>query len=410
MAVRSPRSRRLSPRVLVLSALAAAAIALFSVLVPLQTAAYGTLLPLSFLLAAGVCAAPLLSITRPRTAIAVFCVAVFVLPLTASAAGGAAAPWPWSVPALLSFVLLVGVVTYRHGAGLGVIPLLVGLAATLAAPLVRGDIVAGDAATANLIVAASVSGGAYLIAVLLAGRARIGEELTREREHSAVEESRRELVEERARIARELHDVIAHSMSVIQVQASTARYRLPELGEAAVGEFDDIAATARASLTEMRRMLGVLRTEDQAAELAPQQGIDDVPALVEGVRRAGAAVDIVIDGDAAGVPSSVQIASFRIVQEALSNAVRHAPGAPIRVGLVIDEEAVHIRVRNDAARSASTATGSGFGLRGMRERATLLGGTLSAGPSTDGGWTVEAAIPVAPSAAPAPTASDRENT
>ena len=137
-------------------------------------------------------------------------------------------------------------------------------------------------------------------------------ELTREREHSALEESRRALVEERTRIARELHDLIAHSMSVIQVQASTARYRLPEIGDAASVEFDSIAATARTSLTEMRRMLGVLRTEDQTAELAPQQGIDDIPALVDTIRRAGVTVGLEITGSVTDAPQAVQIAAFRL--------------------------------------------------------------------------------------------------
>src|SRR5690606_5052101 len=132
------------------------------------------------------------------------------------------------------------------------------------------------------------------------------------------------------RIARELHDVVAHSMSLIQVQASTARYRVADLQPEAASEFDDIAASARGALTEMRRILGVLRTEDQAAELAPQRGIDDVPALVETTRRAGAAVSLsqAVSDD---VSAATQLATYRITQEALSNAVRHAAGSPISV-------------------------------------------------------------------------------
>ena len=185
-------------------------------------------------------------------------------------------------------------------------------------------------------------------------------------------------------------------MSVIQVQASTARYRLPEIGEAATAEFEDIAATARASLTEMRRMLGVLRTEDQSTELTPQQGIDDVPALIDSIRRAGVEVGLVIEGgDAASAANpAVQIATFRIIQEALSNAVRHAPGARISVRLHADAASIRIRVHNAAPPRTPESHGTGYGLRGMRERSELLGGSLSAGPGDDGGWTVEASLPV----------------
>jgi signal transduction histidine kinase len=236
----------------------------------------------------------------------------------------------------------------------------------------------------------------YLIAALAAGRLRLGAELTREREHSALEESRRALVEERTRIARELHDVVAHSMSVIQVQASTARYRLPEIDDVAASEFDDIAATARTSLSEMRRMLGVLRTEDQTAELAPQHGIDDIPRLVDSIRRAGVDVGLVIEGGQAvtGADAAVQIAAYRIVQEALSNAVRHSPGARVAVRVHADPATIRIRVHNEAATNTPSDQGGGYGLRGMRERAELLGGSLRAGPDDDGAWTVDAVLPL----------------
>lgn len=416
MAARSPgsRIRRLDRRTAALVVVSAAAIVLYSVLVPLQGAVYGILLPLPFILAAGICAAPLLAITRPRIATALFCAAAFTSPLLVSAEGGASSPWPWAVPAQLSLLLLVAVVAFRHGARLAVFPLTIALLCGLAAPLLRPDVAAGDAATANLIVTAALSLAAYLVAVLAAGRLRDAQELTREREHSALEESRRMLVEERTRIARELHDVIAHSMSVIQVQASTARYRLGGLDERAVAEFDDIAATARTSLTEMRRMLGVLRTEDHDAELAPQQGIADIPPLVDSIRRAGAEVELVVEAGDATVtaPSGVQIAAFRIVQEALSNAMRHAPGAPIRVRVRAEDAELTLRIVNERPEAAPSGTGAGYGLRGMRERAEILGGTLTAGPLPDGGWSVDAVLPLAsgvPLAGPPTPPTDRES-
>ncbi|MGV2983906.1 sensor histidine kinase, partial [Microbacterium sp. AGC85] len=162
---------------------------------------------------------------------------------------------------------------------------------------------------------------------------------------------------------------------------------------------DDRAATARSSLTEMRRLLGVLRTEDQSAELAPQKGIEDIPALVDSIRRAGVDVGLeLVTADVTTAPAGVQIAAFRIVQEALSNAVRHAPGSRVSVSVRTDDTAIRLRVHNTAATGeASVSPGSvasgGHGLRGMRERVALVDGTLEAGPDADGGWTVAAALP-----------------
>ncbi|MBC6494900.1 sensor histidine kinase [Microbacterium sp. 4-7] len=394
----TPRTPRISRRTAALAALAVASLALFAVLVSLQTVLYGTALPLTFILGAALCSAPLLSLRYPRWAIAMFCSAAFALPLLVVPDQATEAPWPWSVPALVTFVLFVGVVTFVHGARLGVVPLGVGALLSLTAPLLRPEIVATPAtagsATADLIVTTSVAAAVFLVAILVAGRVRVSAELTKEREHSALEESRRALVEERTRIARELHDVIAHSMSVIQVQASTARYRLPEIGDAATSEFESIAATARGSLTEMRRMLGVLRTEDQAAELAPQQSIDDIPALVDTIRRAGVTVGLEMTGAFTDAPQAVQIAAFRIAQEALSNAVRHASGAAVTVRLQADLHAIGIRVRNGRATTPPAHPSGGYGLRGMRERVELLGGSFTAGPTTEGGWEVIASLPL----------------
>lgn len=407
---RTPLRQRISRRTFALVALGTAVVALYAILVSLQSALYGTPLPLSFILGAALCVSPLLAITRPAWAIALFTAGAFTLPLIVVPESAIRSPWPWSVPALLVFVLFVGVVTFLHGARLGAFALLLGAIASLLAPVLRPDMVAlpesSASATADLIVTTAVASAVFLIAALVAGRVRVAAELTREKEHSALEEARRALVEERTRIARELHDVVAHSMSVIQVQSSTARYRIPGLSDAATAEFDDIAATARASLTEMRRMLGVLRTEDQSAELAPQQGIDDIPALVDSIRRAGVEVGLVLEGgDAASAATpAVQIAAFRIVQEALSNAVRHAPGARIAVRLQAEARSIRIRVHNAAPPRDPDGHGGGYGLRGMRERAEILGGSLSAGPASDGGWDVEAVLPLeqgSPDALPA---------
>lgn len=372
--------------------LAAIAVVLYCVLVPLHAAVYGAPVAVTMALAVAAVGSPAIGVRYPNVSIILFTGSVVLIPLMISRDAVAGAPWPWSVPMLIAFAVQVAAITIRQGWRSGLIQFAIGSAAGVTAAVMLPSVPSGN----SLIVTTSVVGGIYLVAVLFAGRLRLGDELTRERAHTAQEQARRELVEERTRIARELHDVVAHSMSLIQVQASTARYRVTELPEEAAAEFDDIAASARGALTEMRRILGVLRTEDHAAELAPQRGIDDVPALVETTRRAGAAVSL-SQAVSDEVSTATQLAVYRITQEALSNAVRHAPGSAISVSLTADASDVHLRVRND--HDGTTRTTGGHGLRGMNERAALLGGTVSAGPTTDGAWLVEAIVPRHPASA-----------
>ncbi|WP_341999774.1 sensor histidine kinase [Microbacterium sp. LWH7-1.2] len=390
--------RRPTPHAIAFGALALAAVALFSVLVPVQITLYGQPAPLAFLFGAMLCAAPLVAARFPRWSIVLATVAAVLLPLP----GGPAAatwPWPWSVPAMLSFILFVGTLAIVHGWHIALLAWLLGVGGTLAVVIALAATMPVVAGIVNLVIVTSVSGACLLVAVLAASRLRVGAELTRERELSALEQSRRVLVEERTRIARELHDVVAHGMSLIQVQASTARYRVSGLSDEAAHEFEEIAQTAREGLTEMRRLLGVLRTDDQQADLAPQQGIRDLPDLVQALRRAGAEIDAALVAVPDAVPSAVDIAAFRIAQEALSNAVRHAPQARIELAMETDAATLRLLVRNGPpgeAAHADTSAPRGHGLLGMRERAALVGGTVSAGPDADGGWTVRAALPLAP--------------
>ncbi|MEW1975574.1 MULTISPECIES: sensor histidine kinase [Microbacterium] len=387
--------RPLDRRTVMIVILSAVAVTLYSVAVPVHVALYASPVPVMMLLAAVAVAAALVGVKYPNLAIIMFTVAAVLIPLTISRDAAVQAPWPWSVPMLITFAVAVAALTFQHGWRHGLIMLGSGTASGLVASIMLPTVPSAN----SLIVTTSVVGGIYLIAVLLAGRLRLGDELTRQRAHTAEEQARRELVEERTRIARELHDVVAHSMSVIQVQASTARYRLPDLPADVATEFDDLAATARSSLTEMRRLLGVLRTEDQSAELTPQQGIGDIPALVDSIRRAGVDVGLeLVTADVTAAPGSVQIAAFRIVQEALSNAVRHAPGSRVSVSVRTDDTTIRLRVHNstatdEAAGSSGAAQSAGHGLRGMRERVALVDGTLEAGPGADGGWTVAAVLP-----------------
>ena len=213
------------------------------------------------------------------------------------------------------------------------------------------------------------------------------------------------MVKERNRIARELHDVVAHSMSVVQVQATTATYRIPGLDDTVRAEFDDIAAQARTALREMRTLLGVLREESGMAPLTPQPGRTGIEELAAGARRAGSVVEVEVGESLqrTELPSSVGLVVHRIVQEALANVVRHAHGARVDVRLHLQGEAgrrrVEVSVRNgppseDSGDAVGTLDDGGHGLVGMRERAVLLGGSVSCGPTDDGGFSVLAQVPL----------------
>ncbi|GAB1819472.1 sensor histidine kinase [Herbidospora sp. RD11066] len=208
---------------------------------------------------------------------------------------------------------------------------------------------------------------------------------SRQEARAALDEERgqRALLEERARIARELHDVVAHHMSVISIQADAGPYRVsdppPELTEA----FATIRATALEGLTELRRLLGVLRADPS---LGPQPTLADLDRLVD---------DAETSGDLAGLPPGVGLNAYRIIQEALTNAMRHAPGAKVRVRVARDGGELRIDVTNTApTQLPEPSPGTGHGILGMRERAAMLGGTLTTGPTGDGGYAVSAVLPL----------------
>jgi signal transduction histidine kinase len=199
---------------------------------------------------------------------------------------------------------------------------------------------------------------------------------------------------ERARIARELHDVIAHSISVMVVQADGAAYTVDTDAARARRAMEAIGATGRQALTEMRRMLGVLRENDGQATLAPQPGVEQLTDLVEQIRTAGLPVDLKVDGDPLSLPTGQELAIYRIVQEALTNVMKHAgPMATARVALHYGERAIEVRIRDDG-RGATFTDGRGHGLVGMRERAAVYGGDVSAEPAPGGGFQVIARLPV----------------
>jgi signal transduction histidine kinase len=230
----------------------------------------------------------------------------------------------------------------------------------------------------------------------ISARWRTQQALAAQTERTDLEQARRAVLEERTRIARELHDVVAHHMSLIAVRAETAPYRLSDLPESARTEFGSISDVAREALTEMRRLLGVLR-HDQPTKLAPQPQLADLPALVDATRRAGVSVELSLPPALGQVPSGVGVCAYRIVQESLSNASQHAPGAAVTVSVGHDSGAVLLRVANGpggAAGPSRNERGPGHGLTGMRERVALLGGSLSAAPAPDGGFVVSAVLPL----------------
>ncbi len=216
-----------------------------------------------------------------------------------------------------------------------------------------------------------------------------------ERRHSGE----RALLEERQRIARELHDVVAHHMSVIAIQAEAAPYKTADPPAELVESFGEIRASALAGLGELRRVLGVLRTGEPGT--SPQPGLADLSALVDSARSGGVSVTVTCSGEPAALPEGVDLSAYRIVQEALSNAMRHAPGSRVRVEVAYLQDRLEIEVRNDAVASVlvggearGLAGGGGHGLVGMRERAAMLGGSLEAGATEDGGFRVSAVLPV----------------
>lgn len=222
-------------------------------------------------------------------------------------------------------------------------------------------------------------------------------EVTAQQTVTAHERSRRTLLEERTTIARELHDVVAHHMSVVAIQAEAAPYRVenppPELEKA----FATIRENAVAALTELRRVLGVVRAEDYEAPDAPQPTLADLDALLDNVRGAGLSVDKAVTGAVRELPQGVELSAYRIVQEALSNTLRHAPGASARVEIGYVLGGLGLRIVNGPRPELSLlkpSPGAGHGITGMRERVSMLDGEMTAGATDEGGYEVAVFLPV----------------
>ncbi|MEU7747489.1 sensor histidine kinase [Nonomuraea sp. NPDC049158] len=213
-------------------------------------------------------------------------------------------------------------------------------------------------------------------------------------ERAYAADTRAARAEERSRIARELHDVVAHHVSVMTVQAAAARRVLAADPDLAREALSAIEHTGRMAMSEMRNIVGVLRT-DARAELGPQPGMDDLPALVEQMREAGLATRLSIEGEAGPIPAGVDLAAYRLIQEGLTNSLRHAgAGAKAVVTVRHGPRELDVRVEDDGRGAASVSGPPGHGLVGIRERVALYGGILSIGPRPGGGFEVRARFPL----------------
>ncbi|MBT2429189.1 sensor histidine kinase [Streptomyces sp. ISL-112] len=309
--------------------------------------------------------------------------------------------WPWTPPATVAYLFLL---------------LALGLRETRRTVIAVWAVTGAAGAVLHLIAPDRGSGSALLLTILggvvlvIGGAVRergVAQRRLAEQETiSEAERAQRTLLEERTRIARELHDVVAHHMSVITVQADSAPYRISGLPKAAEEEFTAIAAAARESLGEMRRLLSVLRSEGTEGDRAPQPGLDRLQQLVEATVRAGLPAELALSAELSSgrgeVPPAVDLSAYRIVQEALANVVRHAPGARTRVLVAPDNGHLLVLVVNGPAAAPGSpleTSGTGHGLVGMRERVRLTGGTLDTGPLPDGGFRVAARMPLPPATA-----------
>ncbi|QIK63735.1 sensor histidine kinase [Leucobacter viscericola] len=313
------------------------------------------------------------------------------------------APWPIPVTSIIAMVvtLVIGATRGRWlsatVAGALVAAVSTSVATVVGAAMPPGPIVANITVFLTLAAAAVLGGVVLRTAILTRG------ELREAREVSEIALARREIVEERTRIAREMHDVVAHGMSVIQVQAASARYRYPDISSQVADEFDELAATARTALGEMRALLGVLRA-DEDAEQAPQPGLAELPDLVAGARSTlldATLNDLVPEQVRQRMTPVMELTIYRVVQESLSNVVRHAPGSRAEVELSHEAKPgsgsqLRISITNTAPSDAAShgVDTSGHGIRGMQERVAALSGSLRTAPTAEGGFAVLAIIPL----------------
>jgi signal transduction histidine kinase len=226
-----------------------------------------------------------------------------------------------------------------------------------------------------------------------ATRAEAAETRATQAEKERESAARLAVAEERARIARELHDIVAHSVSVMVLQVGAVRHRLPKELEQDRDALQDVERTGRAALAEMRRLLGAMRSERDELDLTPQPGLGHLEPLLDEIRRAGLPVDLHLEGEPVQLPPAIDLSAYRIVQEGLTNALKHAHAGRADVVVRYRPDELRIDVRDDG-RGPSVSDGAGHGLVGIGERVKLYGGTMTAGPAAGGGFALTARLPL----------------
>ena len=253
-----------------------------------------------------------------------------------------------------------------------------------------------DHSTGELVFTPILFGLSWLVGFAVRERAQAAEaaearasRAERERETAA----RIAVAEERARIARELHDIVAHAVSVMVLQVGAVRHKLPEELAQDRDALEDVERTGRAALTEMRRLLGAMRSDRDDLELTPQPGLANLEPLLDEIRRAGLAVELQVDGEPTSLPRAIDLSAYRIVQEGLTNALRHAQATHAEVVVRYGAGELEIAVRDDGRGPAAT-DGLGHGLVGVHERVKLYGGQMQAGAANGRGFVLSARLPV----------------
>ncbi|MFF0597190.1 sensor histidine kinase [Streptomyces antibioticus] len=332
----------------------------------------------------------LLTLVRPVGAFWLSLVSTVVV----AAVGSSYGDYPWPPPSFVSHLLVLTVVAIRTrprtAAWMWVLTAFYGFVAETAFNSYYGS------NAAPMLVLSAI----LLLAVTVWHiRRQAEEDVSAQQTVTAVERSRRTLLEERTTIARELHDVVAHHMSVVAIQAEAAPYRVENPPEELERAFAIIRENAVAALTELRRVLGVVRAEDYEAPDTPQPTLADLEGLLSNVRETGLAVEKTVTGAVRELPQGVELSAYRIVQEALSNSLRHAPGAGARVEIGYVLGGLGLRIVNDPPPNPSLvkpSPGAGHGITGMRERVTMLNGEMTAEPTPAGGYEVTVFLPVPP--------------
>ncbi|MER7477586.1 sensor histidine kinase [Streptomyces sp. NPDC126510] len=364
----------------------------------------------AFLLALGHGVAVLLAMWRPVPAwwLSTAVTAVTAVSVYARMEPEYSFTWPWTAAGIIAQLLVMLLLALRVPTRVSAEALAVTVLVTL---LLEEGADSGTRYQSTGVLALSLFTVVVILGTALRGRREARAQLVEQTTLTAEERTRRTLLEERSRIARELHDVVAHHMSVISIQAQVAPHLVENPPDELRENLAGIRQNALEALTELRRVLGVLRSEhpgpgepfadagDESTPHAPQPTLDRLDALVENTRAVGREVVTDITGERRPLPPGVELSAYRIVQEALSNALRHAPGARITVRLAYEPDGLEVEIVNGRPTGPPPpSTGAGHGLLGMRERVAMLGGTMTAHPWHWDGFKVTAFLPDTPPA------------